>query len=42
MSTRLELLEAPQLEIDRRQKLAADDRAKTEKAREANKLLFRF
>jgi hypothetical protein len=41
-STRLDVQEAPQLEIDRRQKLAADDRAKTEKAREANKLLFRF
>jgi hypothetical protein len=41
-STRLDLLAAPQAEIDRQQKLAAENRAKAEKARLANKPLFRF
>jgi len=41
-STRLNLLEAPQLEIDRLKKQADDNRAKTEKARGVNKQLFRF
>jgi hypothetical protein len=41
-STRLNLLEAPQLEVDRLKKQADDTRAKTEKARVVNKQIFRF
>lgn len=41
-STQLDLLEAPQLEINRQQKQADEDRAKAEKARRVNKLVFRF
>jgi hypothetical protein len=41
-ATRLDVLEAPQLDIDRRQKQADEERAKAEKARGVNKPLFRF
>lgn len=41
-STRLDLIEAPQLEISRRRKQAEEERAKVEKARLANKPVFRF
>ena len=41
-STHLDLLEAPRVEIDRQRKQADEDRAKAEKARRANKPLFRF
>jgi hypothetical protein len=41
-STRLDLLEAPQLEIDRRQQRADEERVKAETARSVNKPLFRF
>jgi hypothetical protein len=41
-STRLDLLEAPQRETDRRRKQADEDLAKAQKARAANKPVFRF
>jgi hypothetical protein len=41
-SARLDMLEAPQREISRQQKQADEDRAKAEKARGANKPVFRF
>lgn len=41
-STRLDLLEAPQLEIDGQRKRAEEDRLKAQKARAVNKPIFRF
>jgi len=41
-ASRLDVLEAPELEVSRQRKQAEADRAKTEKARLANKLVFRF
>lgn len=39
---RLDLIEAPQLELSRQRKQAEEDRAKADKARLANKPVFRF